>query len=198
MTPEEEELVSAWLDGELEPGEAARLEARIGNEPGLRAEVRVLEIDRDLLRRALDAGAVPEAGLARVGRRVMETAFPPEPVALPWWETLAAWLSPPRLALAGSLVMVLAWSAGTGRPPGTRAPAGDAGVPGAASRARSAGRGQGAAPGLPPEGIRVEVLTGTTEGRVIEASGGSEGSWVARVDRPGEEIEILWLMTPDA
>jgi anti-sigma factor RsiW len=99
--------LTAYLDGELPPAEARRLEARLANEPALRGQAERL---RQALARVAALPA-PEASPA-LRRRVLEAVSAPT-----LGERLQAWLTGPRLgavglAVAGAAVAVAVWPSG--------------------------------------------------------------------------------------
>lgn len=79
MNFREVELLSAYLDGQLNPSEAARLEARLSSDPNLKATLEDLRQTRGLLRR------LPQRRAPRNFRLTPRMAGlrPPEPRAYP-------------------------------------------------------------------------------------------------------------------
>lgn len=91
VDPDDTLQLTAYLDGELDSAEAARLEARLSRDPALRARA-------DRLRRAIaavEALPAPEASTA-LRRKVLAAVEPPTLL-----ERLRASLTQPRVALAG-------------------------------------------------------------------------------------------------
>ncbi len=99
MNPELEAQLSALLDGELSPEEAAALRTEIARSPELAERFAALaEVDHEL--RALPARAVPSALRARVARRVASERMPPR--------RARRWLGAAALAAAAAVLALLA------------------------------------------------------------------------------------------
>jgi anti-sigma factor RsiW len=73
------EIISRYLDGELEAGESARLEAHLDSCPRCRKKADRLERAGDLIRLAVAGGPPPPA---RLGRMIEEKFFPRPPEVL--------------------------------------------------------------------------------------------------------------------
>jgi anti-sigma factor RsiW len=88
VEPDDTLQLTAYVDGELDPAEARRLEARLAQDPALRAR-------EQRLRRAIGAvEALPSPQASPALRRKVLAAVSPPSVA----ERLLAWLTPPRVA----------------------------------------------------------------------------------------------------
>src|SRR5687768_10903156 len=82
ITPNGESL-SAWLDGEIDPAEAAELEAELARDPALKAELESLESVVRLLR---DEG--PAQAPLGFHHRVMARVEEEHPERPSWWSWL--------------------------------------------------------------------------------------------------------------
>src|SRR5688572_12353744 len=106
--PSDGERLSAWLDGEIDPAEAAELEAELARDPALKAELDSLETVVRLLR---DEG--PSQAPLGFHHRVMARVEQEHPVRPSWWAWLRRPLGVPLegwaigLAAAVALLLVL-------------------------------------------------------------------------------------------
>lgn len=94
------ERIGAWLDGDLDAGEAERLERRLADEPALRARVERIRAVRERLAGA-EGTEVPEGF---VGAAVERATAPAEAPVVPLWRR-RAWV--PAAAAAAILVGLL-------------------------------------------------------------------------------------------
>lgn len=88
MTDEEEFF--AWLDGELPPADAARVEARVAADPALAAEAQAHRAMGAGLRAAFDPVMTPQHTIASLSARRAEHAA--RRVGVPQWAAIAATL----------------------------------------------------------------------------------------------------------
>lgn len=86
LSRDDELLLNAYLDGELDPLEASRFEARLASEPALAAEIEAYRLLRAALRSDL-AEDVPPPGLRR---RITSSLELRAPGRTPVWGALAA------------------------------------------------------------------------------------------------------------
>ena len=86
LSQDDELLLNAYLDGELDPLEARSFEARLASEPALAGEIEAYRLLRSALRSDL-AEDVPSPGLKR---RIMSSPALRPPRHIPAWGSLAA------------------------------------------------------------------------------------------------------------
>jgi anti-sigma factor RsiW len=86
LSKDDELLLNAYLDGELDPLEARRFEARLASEPAFAGEIEAYGLLRSALRSDL-AEDVPSPGLRR---RIMSSPALRPPRRTPAWGALAA------------------------------------------------------------------------------------------------------------
>jgi anti-sigma factor RsiW len=86
LSKDDELLLNAYLDGELDPLEAGRFEARLASEPGLAGEIEAYRLLRSALR-SDPAEDVPSPGLER---RIMSSPALRPRRRTPAWGSLAA------------------------------------------------------------------------------------------------------------
>ena len=86
LSKDDELLLNAYLDGELNPLEARSFEARLASEPALAGEIEAYRLLRSALRSDL-AEDVPSPGLKR---RIMSSPALRPPRHIPAWGSLAA------------------------------------------------------------------------------------------------------------
>ena len=86
----EEEEFFAWLDGELTPVDAARVEARVAASSTLTVEARAHRAMTAKLRAAFDPVMTPKSDVADLAAKRAERA--PRPRAIPQWAAIAATL----------------------------------------------------------------------------------------------------------
>ncbi|PWG62021.1 anti-sigma factor family protein [Spiribacter halobius] len=98
MTGIDDEMLSAYLDGELDAGTRERVEAALADDAGLRRRLEQLRRNDDLLCAAFD-----EVENTPVPERLQAAARPPAAV-IPLWRRVQA----PALAAAAALVLGLA------------------------------------------------------------------------------------------
>jgi anti-sigma factor RsiW len=99
LAKEDELLVTAYLDGELPPLEANRLEQRISSEPALAAEIEAYRLLRVALRADLDED-VPSSDLKN--RIQLRLSLPRPGRSRPWTSLAASFLA--GAVLAGALI----------------------------------------------------------------------------------------------
>ena len=89
-----EEEFFAWLDGELTPAEAARVEARVAASPALTAEARTHRAMATKLRAAFDPVTTAKSEVADLAAERAERAARParRPATIPQWAAIAATL----------------------------------------------------------------------------------------------------------
>jgi anti-sigma factor RsiW len=85
-TPPSDDRLSAWLDGELPPTQAAEVDAWLGAHPEEAARVRLWAADRDALRARL--GPMAEAPVPEALAETVWRSAPDRPMA--WWRWAAA------------------------------------------------------------------------------------------------------------
>jgi anti-sigma factor RsiW len=100
LSKDDELLLNAYLDGELDPLEAGRFEARLASEPGLAGEIEAYRLLRSALR-SDPAEDVPSPGLER---RIMSSpALRPRRRTPAWGSLAASFLA--GAVLAGSITL---------------------------------------------------------------------------------------------
>ncbi len=107
VEPDDTLQLTAYVDGELEAGQARRLEARLAQDPELR------EREQRLRRAVAAVEALPSPEASPGLRRKVLAAVEAPSLA----ERLKAWLTPPRLAAlgmatAGTALVVAMWPRG--------------------------------------------------------------------------------------
>lgn len=103
--PPDDELLGAWLDGELDAAARAQVQAWLQGHPEEAARVRLWAADRDALRLQLDAGLAEP--LPEAWRQTVLGGVPrPSPAAAPWVAAAAAAL----LLTAGAGFWAGRWS----------------------------------------------------------------------------------------
>lgn len=105
-----DETLSTYLDGELDAGERARIEAALAADPAARARLEVLRSSTTLAREAFDARLrepVPPSLVAAVRAAARKSAAAPRRTAwLAWLRSLLT-MPAPALAAAAGLTLVI-------------------------------------------------------------------------------------------
>lgn len=192
LTPEEEALLSAHLDGETSSEEEARVAALLASNAAARTWLDGIRADRDLLRLALGHAPVDAGALAERRRRAVD-ALPP--AAVPGLGArLLEWFRPGALAgaAAGLALVGLALLPRGGTipaPPGAHAAATPAASP---TRAPAPGAASPAPDAPATPAVRVTRLAAGVGGSFLAARA-TPGAVLTRTHVPETEIEILWL-----
>lgn len=116
----DEELITRWIDGELDPAEMAELRELLEREPGLaeRAKVEAAELG-ETLRRELPSSLeppYPDFFNSQIGKRIREGAAPPA-AASPAGEPFSVWSwlkSPFTLGAAAAACLAFVFARGGG------------------------------------------------------------------------------------